>query len=485
MICLVFLRGLVNFLSLFVFYFIWETYSIIEADVLSLLTSLVKDIHRNPDYREKPKTIVLMEILDELKEKPKPKNRRNAKSGLKTEIKNQKNCELLCNRLVWLHSKASNLNFKKRLSLKQSMSLEDSKSATSDYSLVDDIPKELYWVFDILIWPGAELARQMTILTYEIFSKIKPTEFINSSWTKPNKELNSPNILALIRRSNDLYFWIIEEVLRYDKKSVRHEVLEKFIVVALYLKELRNFNDLVLVVTALSSSIVKCLEGTLKLMGTVYKKHWIDLTTLCSYDSNYLRLRKAQNPSLDDSSSMEKEESILKIRDIDITRSSNLKGLTIGFKRNSFESMLIPGFESLEGEACPLIPYLGIILRDLSFTPESSLYAKDGHLINIDKIISQSQLIHHFLRTKVVPYNFQYNRNLSFLKKTCPLSEESLISMLEKLEPKFCLYKKKSIVKRPSATDLHYFILDPDFDFETTEYDSFKVYDKHFYPVHK
>ena len=33
--------------------------------------------------------------------------------------------------------------------------------------------------------------------------------------------------------------------------------IEKFIVVALYLKELRNFNDLVLIVTAINSSIIK------------------------------------------------------------------------------------------------------------------------------------------------------------------------------------------------------------------------------------
>lgn len=475
------MNGLVNFLSLFIFYCLWETYTSINNQVVQKLIDLIDKLHKNPDYREKTKTIILMEILDELAEKPKTKNRKHKDKVVGT--KNEKNMELLCSRLVWLHNKTNNLIFKKRLSLINSSLPEDSYSSNSDNQDLNEIPKDLSWKFDILIWPGLEIARQMTLHTFEIFSKIKPTELINSSWTKADKNMKSPNISLLIKRSNDLYFWIIEEILRYDKKSIRHEVIEKFIVVALYLKELRNFNDLVLVITALSSAIVKSLEGTLKMMGTVYKKHWMDLTSLCSYDNNYSRLRKAQNPSLDDNSSY--EDSILKIQNIDITRSTiNPKATTIGFKRNSSENIFIASTDTTsESDACPLIPYLGIILRDLSFTPESSHYTKDGHLVNIDKIISQSQIIHVFLRTKVIPYNFQYNRLLNFLKQTCPLSEDSLISMLEKLEPKFCLHKRKSIAKRPSQTDLHYFIIDPtDEDIEEIiEYDSFKPLEAYFY----
>lgn len=49
-----------------------------------------------------------------------------------------------------------------------------------------------------------ELARQMTLLDYALFQKIRPSEYNNLAWTKRNKETTSPNLLRFIRRFNEV-----------------------------------------------------------------------------------------------------------------------------------------------------------------------------------------------------------------------------------------------------------------------------------------
>ena len=69
--------------------------------------------------------------------------------------------------------------------------------------------------------------------------------------------------MTLIDRSNTLFLWIIEEILSYDKKSSRIKIVEKMIIIAMYLKKMQNYEDLVNIVAALNSHIIRNLEKTL------------------------------------------------------------------------------------------------------------------------------------------------------------------------------------------------------------------------------
>jgi len=53
-----------------------------------------------------------------------------------------------------------------------------------------------------------ELARQITLLEYKMFSKIQPQELCEAAWTKKDKETAAPNVLRLARRFNDVCFAI-------------------------------------------------------------------------------------------------------------------------------------------------------------------------------------------------------------------------------------------------------------------------------------
>jgi len=63
----------------------------------------------------------------------------------------------------------------------------------------------------IQIQPGAlqlsdlnveEVARQLTLIEYDLFKAIKPWECLGQAWTKKDKEIKAPNIIAMIKRFN-------------------------------------------------------------------------------------------------------------------------------------------------------------------------------------------------------------------------------------------------------------------------------------------
>ena len=66
--------------------------------------------------------------------------------------------------------------------------------------------------------------------------------------------------MQCIDRFNKLSLWIIEEILSYDKSSLRSKVIEKFILVAHECFLIYNFNDCFNIITALVNPLIKCLR---------------------------------------------------------------------------------------------------------------------------------------------------------------------------------------------------------------------------------
>ena len=255
--------------------------------------------------------------------------------------------------------------------------------------------------FDILEWSEVEIARQLSLISHFIIDHIHISEFYFARWTSGEKFTNSPHIMQCIDRFNKLSLWIIEEILSYDKSSLRSKVIEKFILVAHECYLIYNFNDCFNIITALVNPLIKCLR---KSWNKIFKPEVIKIFTslqiVCNVSKNFSSFR----------------EEMKKIDDK------------------------------------PCVPYLGMYLNSFAFLEEGPKYIKDK-LINMEKIKKFGKIYTEFSRNKKYKYEFKPVFMLSFLTELHPISEDSLIELAKKIEPKFKLFHSKHNKKRLTSTD--------------------------------
>lgn len=228
--------------------------------------------------------------------------------------------------------------------------------------------------FDILEWDPKIIAKQFTLISFNLFAKIEIKEFLNTAWTKKNKQTEAPNIYKLIDRFNLLTFWVVEEILAYDDKSCRAKCIEKFINIAVCLKEMNNYNDCINIINGLNNYIILNLNLTWKLVSQKERTILNDLYNLSNFTRNYSFLRKT--------------------------------------------------LEKSKGK--PTIPYLLLFLKDLAFLEEGSQYIKDDFLVNIDKIRQCGEIIDSFLSFRSNAYLFRNVEELNILRDPRPKSEKEL-----------------------------------------------------------
>ena len=264
------------------------------------------------------------------------------------------------------------------------------------------LPSKHTLYFDILQWSEIEIARQLSLISNFLFCKIRISELFLSRWTKGEKFTNSPHIMKCIDRFNKLSLWITEEVLSYDRSSLRALVLEKFILVANECLKMNNFNDCFLIITALNSFMIKRLNKSWKKIKSFeVMKIYFNLMKLCSFKNNLSLLR------------LETKKVLNK----------------------------------------PCVPYLGIYLNLLAFLEEGPKYFKDN-LINLDKIKKFGLIYTEFSRNDKYIYDYKPVFMLSFLAEPSPSTENELIELSQLIEPKFKLSHSKLNIKRISITDI-------------------------------
>ena len=65
-----------------------------------------------------------------------------------------------------------------------------------------------------------EVARQLTMIDFRVFSSIQSTELLNLSWSNPRRQHLAANVLAMINRSNNLAFWYVYVCLCVDWRFI-------------------------------------------------------------------------------------------------------------------------------------------------------------------------------------------------------------------------------------------------------------------------
>jgi hypothetical protein len=229
-----------------------------------------------------------------------------------------------------------------------------------------------------------EIARQLTVIDWETYERIKPSELLNQAWSKPKLKHRAPHVLALIKRFNMISSWAATEIVSATTIRERVRITSKFIRIAERLAAMNNFNSLMSVMAALNSSSVSRLRFTFEELPVIAQKSKKEIEDIMQSDNNWrgYRARLTAIPS-----------------------------------------------------EVPCIPYLGVFLTDLTFVDENPDMVRG--LINFSKRQLVYNIISIVQQRQQKPYAIQpVQQIIKLLKKVPTKDEQEVYQLSTKREPR-------------------------------------------------
>ena len=263
--------------------------------------------------------------------------------------------------------------------------------------------------FDVLDWDKNEIGEKLISTSKNLINKVQRREIYKAIFLKNKKYETSPNVMENIDKFNRLTFFIIQDILSYDFAKDRAKIVEKWVKIADYCRERKDYNDCVAINSALNNYIITGLNKTMNEISKDKKELMKSISRFCRYQGNYKKLRE------------------------DMDKLDN----------NEF-----------------YIPYLGMLLKDLAFFEENSKYIINDILINFEKLENVQLAMCKF-------FNFQNAKDkinpiipeeLGFFDNLEDLKESDLEELANKLEPEFTLGANKKREKRITNIDKAYFM---------------------------
>ena len=233
---------------------------------------------------------------------------------------------------------------------------------------------------------------------------INQSELLNKNFISKEKLVKAPNVMKMIDRFNKLVLFVIEDIFSYDNKKTRCQCIEKWIDIALKLKELHNYNDLVMINTCFVNLTLNKLKNTFKKLSNKSKNIIKEMNSFCSSKQCYINIRKLI---------------------------FNSKGI-------------------------PYIPYLGIILKEI-ISIEEMKYIVDENNINFGKIVKLYNVLNKFNEFKKSKFSFEKSKQLDILVNLNPKTEDELEEMVGQIEPKLKIFALRGYKKRLTNTDKFYY----------------------------
>eukprot|EP01125_Pyxidicula_operculata_P020760 TRINITY_DN7762_c0_g1_i1.p1 TRINITY_DN7762_c0_g1~~TRINITY_DN7762_c0_g1_i1.p1 ORF type:complete len:1452 (+),score=359.51 TRINITY_DN7762_c0_g1_i1:18-4373(+) len=235
------------------------------------------------------------------------------------------------------------------------------------------------------------VAEQLTLIEFEIYSRIKFEELVGQAWNKPSLKCLSRNVVELIRRANCVSFWVATSVLLLPQRKDRSNAITRFINIAKALYDMKNFNSLMSVIAGLNTISVSRLKHSWN--GVRSQKLEV--------------LRELQN---------------------------------IMHPSKSFQNLRAAIHEGTQ----KLIPYIGMYLSDLTFIEDGNVdevLSDEGKtLINFSKHHMLYKAIDELLKFQIFSSDFskipRKEPVFTFLFELAVLDEEDLYKLSLEREPK-------------------------------------------------
>lgn len=124
----------------------------------------------------------------------------------------------------------------------------------ADTSIEPVVPKNIFsskLVLDDVA--EIEIARQLTIMHFSLFSQIKPREFLNRWWKTDEIDYQCSNLQIVFKRNEKLNRWVRCSLLKAHDRKAMIKVYERMVKIAESLKNLNNFDTLCTIMKALNS----------------------------------------------------------------------------------------------------------------------------------------------------------------------------------------------------------------------------------------
>ncbi|TRY64989.1 hypothetical protein DNTS_024655 [Danionella cerebrum] len=222
-----------------------------------------------------------------------------------------------------------------------------------------------------------EIADQLTLLDAELFYKIEIPEVL--LWAKEQNEEKSPNLTQFTEHFNNMSYWVRSLIIQQEKAQDREKLLLKFIKIMKHLRKLNNFNSYLAILSALDSAPIRRLEWQKQTSEGLE-----EYCTLIDSSSSFRAYRAA-------------------LADVEP----------------------------------PCIPYLGLILQDLTFVHLGNPDLIEGK-INFSKRWQQFNILDSMRRFQQVHYDLKHNDDIvSFFNDFSDhLAEEALWELSLKIKPR-------------------------------------------------
>ena len=356
------------------------------------------------------------------KEKDKKKNSKKEEEEILEEIKQvmslleyeEPNFSILTEtkKKVYFYKLKFNLvdnKIKKKKGIKRSVTSQRTTSCLrTEKTKINNKQKNFFYIND---YDPKEVGEALISISKDMLVKIERKELYKAVFLKNLKNKICPNVMECINNFNKLTSFIMEDILSYDFPKQRAKIMEAWLRVAEYLKYRNDHNDCVAIYSAIHHYIISGLNLTMKEFKSKHVKTLFkEISEYCSFEGNYKVLRE------------------------------NL-------------------INCLENDEYYL-PYLGMLLRDISFFEANFEYVDDD-LINFEKIEKIQTTIDNFFQFRkmidIDNRNSSFLEELSFFNQLELIKEDDLEILANKIEPKFLLGDIPRRRKRLTQIDRKFF----------------------------